>query len=286
LPAEDNGETSRNIAQGKPIYIRSKGRGVPNSIGVYDATAKQGTYKMLEMVPMLAGLIQNTTGVNEALKGESTGPDQLVGVTELLIQKGSLMQEAFYNAIARVFVQMFQHTATVGLRMYIDNDRELVIAVGDKGSEVLRLAKGIKNEDFRVFVERENADSLLQSQANQMLNLFLEIGLIDESVFANLFNRSTPTEVTRALREMVGIRAEAARRAAKEAQAAAQQQAGAEQQAVQGQQAIQQQQLQLAREQDQDTKQHDLDKIQMKGLMDLENTNAKGAQSGGAAAIS
>jgi len=206
----------RDVDQGKPITIRTKGRGVPNSLGVYDATPKQGTYSLFNIIPIMEGIIQKDTGVNEGLKGESTGSDQLVGVTQMLIQRGSLMQEPFYNALSQVFLQVHQHTATVGKRMYIDNERELAIAVGDDGVEVLELSKDMKGEDFRVFVTRENAQDMLFAQGDQMLNVFLQTGMIDETTYSDLYARSTPSDVAMALREQAGKKLELKRQEAKE----------------------------------------------------------------------
>jgi len=213
-------QTLRDMKEGRPVTVRTRGKGVPNTVGYYDMTPKAGVYNMFNIIPILKQNVQDTTGVNEALRGESTGSDQLVGVTELLIQRGSLMQEPFYNAITDLYVQKFQYAATCGKRMYIDNERELAIITGDEGVDILTMSKDLRNEDFRVFVSRENDDAVLKSQANQMLMLFLEQQLIDDKVFANLYNRSTPDEVTMALRSQAGLRAEAARRAAEENQQA------------------------------------------------------------------
>lgn len=266
-----------DVMQGKPVSVRTKGRGVPNAVGSYDATPRAGTYKLFEIVPIMKNFVQDSTGVNEALKGESIGQDQLVGVTQSLIQRGSLMQEPFYHAIARVFVQMHQHTATVGKRMYIENERELAIAVGDDGVETLKLAKDMKHEDFRVFVHRENSDEALQQQANQMLMVFKDFGFIDDVTFGDHFNRSTPHEVTMAMRQSLGVRAESQRRAAQEAEAQVQQQAAQEQQLagqIQQQQAVQQG---LDRRNQIEDRQHDIDKIFAKGLVDVSKERAKPA---------
>ena len=67
------------------------------------------------------------------------------------------MQEPFYHALASVFVQMHQYTATVGKTLYIDNERELAIAVGDDGVEIIQLSTDMRNEDFRVFIKRDNS---------------------------------------------------------------------------------------------------------------------------------
>jgi len=260
-----------DINMGNPITVRTKGRGIPNSVGSYDATISNGVHQMFNIIPLMSNLIQNTTGVNEGLKGESIGQDQLVGVTELLIQRGSLMQEPFYDAIARVFVQMYQHIATVGKRYYIEHERSLSIAVGDGPAEVIRLSKDMNLEDFRAFVERENADAMLKKQADQMLTIFLESQMIDRTTFTDLFGRSTPTQVTSAMRRLAGVQAEAERRNSAATQQVTQKDAQAQEQAVQG---AQQEQGRL--EQREDAKEsraqdHEIDKIFAKGMADFSN---------------
>jgi len=214
IDPNSKGDIYYDIKEGNPITVRTKGKGVPNTVGYYDNTPKQGVYSMFNILPVIKGMVQDTTGINEGLRGESTGSDQLVGVTELLIQRGSLMQEPFYESISRLFIQMYQYTASVGKLIYIDNEREIVNMLGDNGAEVIKLSDDMKNEDFNVFVERENDDSVLKSQANQMLAVFLERGMIDDKIFANLYNRSTPNDVTRALRNQAKLKAEAERQAA------------------------------------------------------------------------
>jgi len=221
-----DGTASRNIKQGKPIFVRSKGKGVPNVIGHYDNTPKEGVYKMFDIIPVMKDVIQSTTGVNEPLQGgEQKGSGtQLVGVTELLIQRGSLMQEPFYKAIEEIYIQMYEMIVTDGKKLYVENERLISNIVGDKGAHVFKLSKDILNEDLRVFVKRENSDEALKSQANEMLTIFLEMQLIDQKFFADLFNRSTPNEVSIELRKFTAAKIEADKQAA----ARAEQQAEAE----------------------------------------------------------
>jgi len=206
--------------EGKPIGLRSRGKGIPNTISNYDHTPGQGTYNLFGMIPMIDNMTQGVTGVNDALKGESTGPDQLVGVTELLIQRGSLQQEPFYAGITSVILQNYQYAATCGKRLYIENERELEIAVGEDGAKILKLSKDIKNEDFSIFVTRENDNDMLKSQANNMLGMFKEFGLISDDAYVELFDRSTPDDVTRKMRSEAGLKRELAKKQAKELEAA------------------------------------------------------------------
>ena len=224
----EDGTAARDIKQGKPIFVRTKGKGVPNAIGHYDNTPKEGVYKMFDIIPVMKDVIQSTTGVNEPLQGgeQKGGGTQLVGVTELLIQRGSLMQEPFYKAIEEIFIQMYEMMVTDGKKLYVENERLISNILGDKGAHVFKLSKEILNEDLRVFVKRENSDEMLKSQANETLMIFLERGLIDQKMFADLFNRSTPTDVAIALRKFTAAKLEA------EKQGAARMEQQAEQEAI------------------------------------------------------
>jgi hypothetical protein len=218
-----SGKIHRDIKQGKPVYIRTKGRGVPNSIGTYDDTPKAGTYGMFNVITTLKEMVQSTTGVNEPLQGQSMGQDQLVGVTELLIQRGSLMQEPFYKAIENVYIQMYQMIATVGKKIYIDNEMKLVNAVGDDYAETINLTDDMMNEDFRVFVQRENSDDIQRKQGDALLQSLLQMQMIDLKLYSDHFGRSKYDEILRALRRYSAVQIEAQRTAEKQQQAQSQQ---------------------------------------------------------------
>lgn len=198
---DDEGEMLRNMNQSKPVGFNSKGRGMQNAVGQYDNTVKNGTMVMFNIIEATKGSMKQTTGVNEALNGESTGSDQLVGVTQLMIQRGSLMQEPFYNAITMVFKQCYQAICTTGKRIYADSQRNCAIATGDDGVEVIKVSQDMKLEDFRVFVKRENPDEILINSGNQMLLMFKQYQMMDDKRIANLWGRSSPDEVATALRE-------------------------------------------------------------------------------------
>lgn len=215
---DDQDEVIRNMNQSKPVFINAKGRGIQNAIGAYDTTIKQGTMVLYNIIDAVKNSIQQTTGVNEALRGESTGSDQLVGVTQLMIQRGSLMQEPFYNAMTMVFKQCYQSMATVGKRIYADSERNLAIATGDEGVEVIKITKDMIHEDFRIFVKRENGDEVLVNAGNQMLMTLFQLQLIDEKRVSNLYGRSTPDQVASAMRSFAKEKEELARAQGKQMQ--------------------------------------------------------------------
>lgn len=231
-PEEGESGMLRNMNQSKPVGFKAKGLGMQNIVSTYDTTIKAGTMTMFNIVDVMKGYIQGSSGVNEALKGESTGSDQLVGVTQLLIQRGSLMQEPFYNGITQIFLQCFQSISNVGKRIYADNERNLAAAVGDEGVKVIKISRDMKLEDFRCFVKRENSDEMLMNAGNQMLMTLFQMQLIDDKIMANLYNRCTPDDVANALRKAAKERQEVSRMQKKEADGQKQQVAEGMQQAA------------------------------------------------------
>lgn len=259
----------RNMYQGKPVGLSSRGRGIQNSVWESAGTSHQGTMTMFNVMSVIQSHVQETSGVNEPLQGQSMGSDQLVGVTQLLIQRGSLMQEPFYNAVTQVFLSAYQTVATVAKRFYIDSERQLAIIVGDKGVKVFKLSKDMKLEDFRAFVTRENADEVLKQSANNMLLTFYQLGLLDKKRLAVLWNRSTPDEVARALRESDSEATEAARiKAEQDAQQNAVIQQAMDKE-MQRQNAEKDRLEALAAAESEKNRQNEIDKIMTKGIVDI-----------------
>lgn len=234
---DDEAEMLKNMNQSKPVAINAKGRGIQNAVGAYDGTIKNGTLVMFNILDVLKSSTKQTTGVNEALNGESMGQDQLVGVTQLMIQRGSLMQEPFYYALVNVFKQCYQSICSRGKRIYIDSERNIAVAAGDDGAEIIRLSKEMRLEDFRCFVKRENTDEVLVSAGNQLLLQLKQLGYLDDKRFSNLWGRSSPDEVASGLREYAKEKEEIQRMASKNEQ----QQNDQLQQEAHGEQAQQQQ---------------------------------------------
>lgn len=214
---EGEQDLKRKIMKSEPIGIRTRGLGITNTIGSYDSTPTGSMAGMLEIINFMQMGITDVTGINPEMQGRTTGQDQLVGVTEMLIQRGALLQQPFYNAIKRVFLSAYQAIATVGKRIYLDNEHKMIIPLGDKGVRVLRITKEMENEDFAAFIEEDANSPLLKQTANNMLTTFLQLQLIDRKMFAMLYNRSTPDDIMNALRKQVAqeeIQAEQAQKAA------------------------------------------------------------------------
>jgi len=192
----------RNINASKPIFVDTDRVGsVQNAIGTYGTNIGGGTLQLFQVIESVQQSIQDVTGVNEAMTGTQGGSDMLVGVVEAQIQRGSLVQEPFYWALTSILKQAYEHMATIGKSIYYDNPRKLSIMVGDAGLKSITLTEDHLLQDYRIFIKRaESAEQGINS-GNQLLFTLLQAGMIDQPIFINLFNRSSPELIADALRQ-------------------------------------------------------------------------------------
>lgn len=195
-------ETQRNMNNSKTIFVDTDRVGsVQNAVGTYGTNIGPGTLQLFEVINQVQLAMQDVTGVNEAMTGTQGGSDALVGVVEAQIQRGSLVQEPFYWGLTSILRQAYEHIATVGKAVYYDNPRRLAIMVGDKGLANIMITKNHMLQDYRIFVNRSQTKEQSNEAANQLLFTFLQAGLIDDIMFAELFDRATPRLVAQALRK-------------------------------------------------------------------------------------
>lgn len=195
-------EVNRNINASKPIFVDTDRVGsVQNAIGTYGTNIGQGTLQMFQVINAVQQSIQDVTGVNEAMTGTQGGGDVLVGVVEAQIQRGSLVQEPFYWALTSILKQAYEHIATVSKAIYFDNPRKLAMMVGDKGLQTISITKDELLQDYRIFIKRAESQEQGINNGNSLLFTLLQAQLIDQKIFANLYNRASPDLIARALRE-------------------------------------------------------------------------------------
>jgi hypothetical protein len=195
-------DIARNINASKPIFVDTDRVGsVQNAIGTYGTNIGGGTLQMFQVIQSVQQSIQDVTGVNEAMTGTQGGSDMLVGVIEAQIQRGSLVQEPFYWALTSILRQAYEHMATVGKMIYHDNPRRLAMIVGDEGFTTINITKDNLLQDYRIFIKRSESKEQGIVNGNSLLFTLLQAQLIDQKIFANLFNRATPELIANELRQ-------------------------------------------------------------------------------------
>jgi len=195
-------DIARNINASKPIFVDTDRVGsVQNAIGTYGTNIGGGTLQLFQVIQSVQQSIQDVTGVNEAMTGTQGGSDMLVGVIEAQIQRGSLVQEPFYWALTSILRQAYEHMATVGKMIYHDNPRRLAMIVGDEGFSSITITEDNLLQDYRIFIKRSESKEQGIVNGNTLLFTLLQAQLIDQKIFANLFNRATPELIANELRQ-------------------------------------------------------------------------------------
>lgn len=216
-------ELLRNINQSKPIIVDDRNMGIQNVVGSYGNTLAAISPAM-DFVAQARVVIQNCTGVNEAMMGTGGKASDLVGVKEIQVARGSLIQEHFYECLANVMLQTYQSVASVGLRIYADSKRKLSLIVGDEESDVIIISKDLLPEAFRVFIHRASPDAQSKADSITMGTNLFQLGLLGEAQVAELASLGNIDEVGRLMNQ---FRKEKMFAQMKQAQAAPQQQAEA-----------------------------------------------------------
>lgn len=192
-------DIAMRIKRGEPIGVHGKARGVSNAVGRYDSGIKESTLVFSQLIENFRLGMEQVSGVNEGLKGQQN-PDQLVGVMQLAIQRGSIMQEPFYAAIGAIFNGCYQNIATSGKRYYIDMDVDLIDAVGEESAEVLRISKDMRHEQFRTALVRSVDPDSERVYVDQRTLSWLQYQLIDHETAALLLGRASDEEALAELR--------------------------------------------------------------------------------------
>jgi hypothetical protein len=218
LGATPEDEVRSMINKGEAIGIHAKGRGVQNVVGRYDSTPKESVIAFSALIDSFKQGIEQVTGVNEGIKGDTGNPDQLVGVMQLMIQRGSIIQEPFYKAISDVYHGCYQSIASSGKRYYADHECELVDAVGEDSAQVLKLSKDIRTESMRVSLVRSMDSMNERMTVDSTLMSWLQFGMMDQPTVSIYYGRATMEEALVGLREYQKALANQKRMAAIQAQ--------------------------------------------------------------------
>lgn len=258
---EDIPQFLADMHQSKPVAIRTKGMGINNVISRYDNTVGNGAVVLKQFADSFITAIESITGVTNAMKGQIDSPDQLVGVYQLMIRRGSITQERFYDALEKVYKDCYQAVATAGRRYYCMNRKKLIDYVGDDNTNVIEMSVDMANEEMLVDVKRSLSPDDERKYVDSTVTQMMQIGMIDKYRFANIIGRGTEDDMWIAIREYARESEQAERIMAEQMkkQEAAGMMMGAQQQ--QQQSDMQLTQMKNQNEQKSLDRQHDVDKL-------------------------
>ncbi len=217
-------EITLRMKRSEPIALKAAFLGgINNVVGRYNDSAGNGKQHMMEMTKSFLEAIENITGVNYAMKGQLDTPNQLVGTMQLMIQRGSIIQERFIAALKEVFKQMYQSVATSGKRFYINERPRLTAIVGDENTLVLEMARGMLMEEFRAKVTFEVDQQTERQFVDTTVLSLLQYQLLDQKRATELLGRASTDDMWRSTREYAKEVAEAQKQMAEGQQQEAQQ---------------------------------------------------------------
>jgi hypothetical protein len=197
---DDEDEFTAKIHRGEAAGVNARGRGVQNIVGKYDGMPYQTVVAFNNLIETMKMSMEESTGVNEGLKGNTQNPDQLVGVMQLMIQRGSIIQEPFYKALSDIYKGCYQSILTAGKRYYIDHDIDLDDYVGLEGAQVIRLSKEMRLENLRATIQRSIDPQTERLYVDGELFKWLQFGLIDQPTVGSLIGKASYEEAVMALR--------------------------------------------------------------------------------------
>ena len=240
-------EIREGIVNGDSIFIRAGGN-VQNSIGKYSAGGMDSIGSLINLATSFQQMTNDIAGNNEGITGTGTSVRASAAVTQNQVFQGTIMQEDFYFALSKIFQKVYQSIAIRGKKIYIDNNIQLVKMVGDRFASHFQLTEDYNLEDFRSFLERVPNYQESIKAGNEQLMMFKNLGMLDDKMVSDMWNKSTPREVGRGLAEYAVAKIEAQ----KQQQAMAEQQQSNEADAFVAQQQVEstQRELDSVRQQD------------------------------------
>ena len=186
------------VKQGKSIAMRANGRGVSTAMGSHDDSPGAGAYAMLQIVSSVQDLVRTVTGVHAPMMGEGQ-KDAMVGVTEILVQRGAIMQEPFYAAYADLQLQKYKCMATAGKEFYLQHPDVLMDLVSQDDLVYLYQTREFEAERYNATMTRDNPERIRRQQANTWLDALVQGGLVDAMFYAQYYNSSYVEDIRPAL---------------------------------------------------------------------------------------
>lgn len=200
-PSEDPAKVTQKRKNGETIILRTNGRGVQNALGQYDDTPGQGTYAMTQLIGAVEGIIRTVSGAHAPLTGERPEKGQAVGTTEILVQRGALMQEPFYDAYYSWELQKARFYATAGKEYYLEHKDVLYDLVGDDDVVALLLSDDVEPERYNATIRRDNPGDMKRDQANQWMDTLFQMGVMPPKMYFELRGNAYLEDVSAAMRQ-------------------------------------------------------------------------------------
>lgn len=208
VPGQDAAEAMRRMKRGEAIEVDSKGLGVANVVGYYDTTPSAGTQAYFGVMQQVISMVRLVSATPEPVTGTQM-PDQLNGVTQMLIEQAGILDGPFYTALARLRTQQFQHTASAIRMYYLERPDVLKDMVSEEDFAVLAGSADASLERLLVTVERSNSRDIMRQQVDQVALTMLQIGALDMQSFTSVYGTGSMEDLLAIMRNYQRMLAQA-----------------------------------------------------------------------------
>lgn len=184
--------------------------GIAGAVTTKDTSLPQSFYQLWNVPQMIDQIAQKGTGLPDSTMGQSSGQNQLVGTTQLLLQQSNTMMQPFTNCWVEGFRQVHQYDVQAGKGFFVKYPWILAELTGDEGVATVMQSMSMQLEQFRADIEASLDSTAVKAAADEMLLKFYELKLVDASTVASLGGRSYPEDVWNGARTSTAMAAEAA----------------------------------------------------------------------------
>lgn len=203
----DKDQAEANIYEasksGYPIGFNAKRVGIGNMIIPYPGGIDQSTFDILRAAGELQTLANNYVGINDPLMDMANGGTPMLGVIQLLVQRGTLVQEPYYEALRKCMLGIYQSMADIGKNLYSYYDKSLVVKVGDNGMQTIKLSKEVALDYFNVNVVQDNIKDVRRQIVFGIINLLHDKGIIDKETYITNFQGDSLEDLKRDMLRML-----------------------------------------------------------------------------------
>ena len=190
-----------DINQGKTVAVEAARMGsVQNTIGQYQGDDMSEPINMFQLIGAIKQGVSASTAMNDGITGNAGGRDALGVVIRQQIEQGSIVHQPFYTGITRTIKDLYTDIANRAPKVYFDNEQKLISITGDEGAQHIKINRDIAYDFYRITIDLVPDREMQIANANQLLFTFMQAGLLDQKSVANLWGRTEPDEVARALR--------------------------------------------------------------------------------------
>lgn len=200
---EGEADLSEAMRKGEDIKVNTRaltGGSLPNAIMPYNGLEGFSEVKsFVDIIEATRSWAEKISGVNSDLMGLSVANRKAVGVQEMNIERGQLLQEDFYFGLAEQYYSIYMCIANKGRKVLADHERELIMKLGGGFMERFKFTRAMNYDEYDVEIRMIPVENIDSNDA-KLMQLYLN-GVISDKQLGLLFGRSESDQIAKAIRD-------------------------------------------------------------------------------------